>query len=41
MSAVSISKKLHIASSTAGECVTKGRQIVEKHELKLLDGAIK
>jgi putative transposase len=37
MSAVGISKKLNIASSTASESVTRGRQIVEKQGLKLLD----
>jgi hypothetical protein len=37
MSAVEISKKLNIASSTAGESATRGRQIVEKQWLKLLD----
>ena len=30
-------KKLNIASSTASESVTSGRQIVEEQELKLLD----
>ena len=37
MSAVGISKKLNIASSTASESATRGRQIVEKQGLKLLD----
>jgi putative transposase len=37
MSAVEISKKLNIASSTASESATRGRQIVEKQGLKLLD----
>jgi REP element-mobilizing transposase RayT len=37
MSAVGISKKLNIASSTSSESVTRGRQIVEKQGLKLLD----
>ena len=37
MSAVEISKKLNIASSTASESVMRGRQIVEEQELKLLD----
>jgi hypothetical protein len=37
MSAVGISKKLNIASSTASESVTRGRQIVEEQGLKLLD----
>ena len=36
VSAVSISKKLDIASSTASESALRGRQIVEKHGLKLL-----
>jgi putative transposase len=37
MSAVSIAKKLNIASSTASESAMKGRQIVEKHGWKLLE----
>jgi hypothetical protein len=37
MSAVEISKKLNIASSTASESAARGRQIVEKQGLKLLD----
>jgi len=37
MSAVGISKKLNIASSTASESATRGRQIVEKQGLRLLD----
>jgi REP element-mobilizing transposase RayT len=37
MSAVEISKKLNIASSTASESVARGRQIVEEQRLKLLD----
>ena len=37
MSAVGISEKLNIASSTASESVTRGRQIVEKQGLKLLN----
>ncbi len=37
MSAVGISKKLNIASSTASESATRGRQIVERQGLKLLD----
>jgi hypothetical protein len=37
MSAVEVSKKLNIAFSPASESVTKGRQIVEKQGLKLLD----
>jgi putative transposase len=37
MSAVSISKKLNIASSTASESAMKGRQIVEEHGWKLLE----
>jgi putative transposase len=37
MSAVGISKKLKIASSTASESVSKGRQIIEKQGLKLFD----
>ena len=37
MSAVSISKKLNIASSTASECAMRGRQIVEEHGWKLLE----
>jgi len=36
-SAVGISRKLNIAFSTACESVTKGRQIVEKQGLKILD----
>jgi putative transposase len=36
VSAVDISKKLNISFSTAGESATRGRQIVEKHELKLV-----
>ena len=37
MSAVSISKRLNIASSTASESVMRGRQIVEEHGWKLLE----
>jgi hypothetical protein len=37
MSAAEISKKLDIASSTASESATRGRQIVEKQKLKRLD----
>jgi hypothetical protein len=37
MSAVGISKKLNIASSTASESATRGRQIVEEQRLRLLD----
>jgi REP-associated tyrosine transposase len=37
MSAVGISKKLNIASSTASESVRRGRRIVEEQGLKLLD----
>jgi len=37
MSAVSISKKLNIASSTASESAMRGQQIVEEHGLKLLE----
>ena len=37
MSAVEISKKLKIASSTASESAMRGRQIVEDQGLKLLD----
>ena len=37
MSAVSIAKKLNIASSTASESAMKGRQIVRKHGWKLLE----
>ena len=37
MSAIGISKKLNIASSTASESVARGRQIVEQQGLKLLD----
>jgi hypothetical protein len=40
MSAVGIAKKLNIASSTASESATRGRQIVEEQRLKLLDEAI-
>jgi putative transposase len=40
MSAVGISKKLNIASSTASESVTRGRQIVEEQGLKILDEGI-
>jgi hypothetical protein len=40
MSAVGISKKLNIASSTASESVTRGRQIVEEQGLKLLDEVV-
>jgi hypothetical protein len=36
MSAVSISKKLNISSSTASESAMRGRQIVEERGLKLL-----
>jgi hypothetical protein len=35
--AVSISKKLNIASSTASESAMRGRQIVEEHGLKFLE----
>ena len=38
MSAVSISKKLNIAASTASESAMRGRQIVEEGALKLLEG---
>ena len=41
MSAVGISKRLNIASSTASESATRGRQIVKKQGLKLLDEDIK
>jgi hypothetical protein len=37
MSAVSIAKKLNIASSTASESAMKGRQIVEDNGWKLLE----
>jgi hypothetical protein len=37
MSAVSISKKLTMASSTDNESATMGGQIVEKNGLRLLD----
>jgi len=37
MSAVGISKRLNIASSTASESVARGRQIVEEKRLKLLN----
>ncbi len=37
MSAVSISKKLNIASSAASESAMRGRQITEEHGLKLLE----
>jgi hypothetical protein len=37
LSAVGMSKKRDIASSTASESVTRGRQIVEAQGLKLLD----
>jgi hypothetical protein len=37
MSVVGISKKLNIASSTAGESARRGLQIAEKQGLKLLD----
>jgi len=40
MSAVGLSKKLNIASSTAIEWFTRGRQIVEEQGLKLLDEKI-
>jgi len=40
MDAVSISKKLNIASSTASESAIRGRQIVEKQGLKFLDEEI-
>lgn len=40
MSAVGISKRLNIASSTASESVTRGRKIVEEQGLKLLDEKI-
>ena len=41
MSAVGISKKVEIASSTASESVIRGRKIVEKQGLNLLDEDIK
>lgn len=41
MSAVGISKKLNIASSTASESAARGRRIVEAQGLKLLDEDIK
>ena len=37
MSAVSISKKLNIAASTASECAMRGQKIVEEHGWKLLE----
>jgi hypothetical protein len=37
MSAVGISQKLKIASSTASESIARGRQIVEEQRLRLLD----
>ena len=37
MSAVSIARKLHIASSTASESATRGRHIVAEHGWKLLE----
>jgi hypothetical protein len=37
LSAVEISKKLNIASSTASESVMRGRQIVEEQGLTLLN----
>jgi len=37
MSAVSISKELNVASSTAGESAMRGRQIIEEHGWKLLE----
>jgi hypothetical protein len=37
MSAVSIAKKLNIASSTASESAMRGRQLVEEHGWKLLE----
>ena len=40
MSAVGISKRLNIASSTASESVTRGRQIVEEQGLKLFNEEI-
>jgi len=40
MSAVGISKKVNIAPSTASECVTRGRKIVNEKVLKLLDEGI-
>ena len=40
MSAVGISKKMNIAPSTASECVTRGRKIVDEKGLKLLDEGI-
>ena len=40
MSAVGISKRLNIASSTASESAMRGRQIVEEQGLKLLDEVI-
>jgi hypothetical protein len=39
MSAVSISKRLNIASSTASESAIRGRQIVEDYRWKLLEEA--
>ncbi len=41
MSAIGISKKLNIASSTASESAARGQQIVEQQGLKLLDEDIK
>jgi len=38
MSAVSLAKKLNIASSTASESAMRGRQIVEDRGWKLLEG---
>jgi hypothetical protein len=40
LSAVEISKKLNIASSTATESVVRGRQIVEEQGLTLLNEGI-
>jgi hypothetical protein len=37
MSAVSISKKLNIASSTSSESAMRGRKIVEEHGWTLLE----
>jgi hypothetical protein len=37
MSAFTISQKLNIASSTTSESATRGRQIVEPQDLRLLD----
>jgi putative transposase len=37
MSAIGISKKMNIASSTVSEAVARGRKIVEQQGLRLLD----